>query len=138
MRLDVFMKFSICAIIDAHFNLSFMIIINEEKWQDIKNDFIKSIDYKFSEVPLIYFNHKNNREEEIGRRETYEFSKNDIDYMIVLDVEHRLNKSTSEKDGKLKENYSRSKEDFTYKLSIKFQDKDGSWKDSSALESNFE
>lgn len=115
-----------------------MITINEEKWEDIKNDFIKTIEYKFSESPLIYFNHKTNREEEIGTRETYEFSKNDVDYMIVVDIENRLSKSTSEKDGKLKEHYSRSKDEFSYKLSVKFQDKDGSWKDCSALESNFE
>jgi hypothetical protein len=98
-----------------------MIILNEEKWEDIKNDFIKTIDYTFSEAPLMYFDHKKNREEEIGTRETYEFTKNETDYMIVVDIENRG-----------------SGENSMYKLSVKFRDKDGSWKDSSALESNFE
>ncbi len=115
-----------------------MITINEEKWSDIKNTLLGSIDYEFTEEPLIYFDHKKNQQEEIGTRETYEFSKNDRDFMLILDKTHRLTKSSSEKDGKLKEHYSRSPNEFTYKLSIKYRDQDGSWKDSSALEGNFE
>ncbi len=57
--------------------------------------------------------------------------------MLILDKEHRLNKTTSEKDGKLKEHYTRSPDEFTYKLSIKYRAPDGSWKDSSSLEDNF-
>jgi len=115
-----------------------MIIINEDKWDDIKRDFLSNVDYTFSEEPLIYFNHKNNEQEEIGTRETYEFTKNDMDFMVVLDIENRLSKTTTEKDGKQKDHYSRSSDEFTYKMSVKFRDKDGSWKDSSAMESNFE
>lgn len=114
-----------------------MIIINEDKWEDIKNDFLSSIEYEFTEEPLIYFNHKNNQQEEIGTREIYNFTKNDRDYMLILDKENRLSKSTSEKDGKLKEHYQRSSTEFTYKLRVQFRDQDGSWKDSSALEDNF-
>lgn len=114
-----------------------MVIINEDKWDDIKKDFLSSADYEFSEEPLVYFNHKNNEQEEIGIREIYEFSKNDRDFMLILDKEHRLIKTTSEKDGKQKDHYRRDPSEFTYKLSVKFRDGDGSWKDSSALESNF-
>ena len=114
-----------------------MVIINEDKWDDIKNDFLNSIDYDFKEEPLVYFNHKTNQQEEIGIREIYEFSKDNRDFILILDKEHRLNKTTSEKNGKVKEHYSRSPEELTYKLSIKFRDGDGSWKDSSALENNF-
>lgn len=115
-----------------------MIIINEDKWDDIKTDFLNSIDYEFSEEPLFYFNHKTNEQEEVGMRETYEFSKNNMDFMVVLDKEKKLLKTSSEKDGKLKEHFSRSTNEIIYKLSVKFRDQDGSWKDSSAMESNFE
>ena len=115
-----------------------MITLNENKWDDIKNDFLSSIDYELSEEPLVYFNPKNKQQEEIGVREIYEFSKDNRDFMLILDKEHRLTKTTSEKDGKLKEHYQRSPDEFTYKLSIKFRDGDGSWKDSSALENSFE
>ena len=115
-----------------------MISINEDKWDDIKNTLLTAIKHEFTEEPLIYFNHKTNEQEEIGTRETYEFSKNGTDYMLILDKAHRLTKSSSEKNGKLKEHYSRSPDEFTYKLSIKFRDQDGSWKDCSALESGFE
>lgn len=115
-----------------------MIIINEDKWDDIKSSLLSSIEYEFTEEPLIYFNHKTSEQEEIGTRETYEFSKNGKDFMLILDKAHRLIKISSEKDGRLKEHYMRSPNEFTYKLSIKFCDQDGSWKDSSALENNFE
>lgn len=115
-----------------------MVIINEDKWDDIKRDFLADADYELSEEPLIYFNHKTNEQEEIGIRETYEFTKNDRDFMLILDKEYRLNKTTSEKDGKLKEHYSRSMDEFTYKLSVKFRGEDGSWKDSSALDGHIE
>ncbi|MFA5829635.1 MAG: hypothetical protein WC843_04020 [Candidatus Gracilibacteria bacterium] len=115
-----------------------MIYINEDKWDDIKRDFLDSIEYEVSEEPLVYFDHKTNTQEEIGIRETYEFSKNNMDYMLILDKEHRLTKTSSEKGGKLKEHYSRSPDEFSYKLSVKYRDLDGSWKDSSSLETNLE
>jgi hypothetical protein len=115
-----------------------MININEDKWDDIKNDFLSTIEYEFSEEPLIYFNNKTNTQEDIGTRETYEFTKNDNDFMVIMDKERRLTKTSSEKDGKQKDHYQRSLDEYTYKLSVKFRDKDGSWKDSSAMESNFE
>lgn len=96
-----------------------MITINEEKWADIKHDFLDTVDYEFSEEPLMIFNNKNHQEEEIGIRETYEFSRNDMDYMVIVDKDTRF-------------------ENPVFKLSIKFRDKDGAWKDSAALESNFE
>ncbi|MFA5160427.1 MAG: hypothetical protein WC484_08005 [Candidatus Omnitrophota bacterium] len=115
-----------------------MININEDKWDDIKRDFLSEIEYEFSEEPLIYFDHKTNTQEEIGTRETYTFTKNDMDIMVIMDKERRLTKTSSEKDGKQKDHYRRSLDEYTYKLSVKFRDKDGSWKDSSALEGNFE
>lgn len=115
-----------------------MIIINEDKWDDIKNNFLDSIEYELTEVPLIYFNHKTNQQKEIGVRETYEFTKDDKDFMLIVDKENRLTKISTEKNGKFKEHYTRSADKFTYKLSIKFRGQDGSWKDSSAMESNFE
>lgn len=115
-----------------------MIIINEDKWDDIQNDFLDSVDYEFSEEPLIYFNHKTNEQEEIGTREIYQFTKNDMDFMVILDKENRLMKTSTEKKGVLKEQFSRSPDEIIYKLSVKFRDQDGSWKDSSAMESNFE
>ena len=115
-----------------------MVILNEDKWEDIKRDFLSSVEYEFKEEPLIYFNHKTNQEEEIGTRETYEFSKNNMDFMLILDKEYRLDKTTSEKDGKLKEHYQRSTDEIMYKMSVKFRHGDGSWMDSSAMESSFE
>lgn len=115
-----------------------MIIINEDQWDDIKRDFLESVDYEFSKEPLIYFDYKNNEQQEIGVRETYEFTKNNMDIMVIMDKENRLSKTTTEKNGRQKDHYSRSADEFTYKLSVKFRDKDGSWKDSAALESNFE
>lgn len=115
-----------------------MITINEDQWEDIKRDFLSAVEYEFSEEPLIYFNQKTNEQQEIGMRETYEFSKNDMDFMVILDKELRLSKTTTEKDGRQKDHYSRSSDEYVYKLSVKFRDKDGEWKDSSAMESRFE
>lgn len=115
-----------------------MIILREDQWDDIKDEFLSQVKYEYREDPLIRFDTKKNVQEEIGTRETYEFTKNDVDYMVILDKEYRLTKTTSEKEGKFKEHYSRSPNEFTYKLSIKFRDKDGSWKDSSALENSLE
>jgi hypothetical protein len=113
-----------------------MVIINEDKWDDIKRDFLGEVKYEFHEEPLIYFNHKTNNQEEIGTREIYEFSKKDMDFMLILDKEHRLIKTTSEKDGKFKEHFQRSPDEFTFKLSIKYRHFNGDWKDSSAMEGN--
>jgi hypothetical protein len=115
-----------------------MITINEEKWEDIKNDFLGTVEYEFNEEPLVYFDSKTNTQEDIGTRETYEFSKNDMDFMIIMDKERRLTKTSTEKDGKQKDHYRRSLNEYTYKLQVKFRDQDGSWKDSSAMEGNFE
>lgn len=113
-----------------------MITINEDKWDDMKRDFLNSVEYEFKEEPIIHFNAKNNQQEEIGVREIYEFSKNDMDFMLTLDKEHKLLKTTSEKDGKQKDHYQRLPDEFTYKLSIKYRHLDGEWKDSSAMENN--
>lgn len=115
-----------------------MVIINEDKWDQIQEDFLSTVEYEFKAEPLIYFNHKTNQQEEIGVRETYEFTKNDMDYLLIMDKEHKLIKTESEKDGVLKEHYQRLPDEFTYKLSVKFREKDGSWKDSAALETGLE
>ena len=99
-----------------------MIVINEDQWDDIKRDFFFFFDCEFTEEPLMHFNSKSHAAEEIGKREVYEFSKNEMDYMIILD------KEVAREDA----------ERTIYKLSVKFKDQDGNWKDSSALESNFE
>ncbi len=114
-----------------------MIIIKEDQWDEIKENLLSSVDYEFSHEPLVYFHHKTNESEEIGTRETYEFTKNNMDFMIILDKEKRLTKTTSEKDGKVKEHFQRSPDEYTYKLTIQYRSQDGSWKDSSSLESSF-
>jgi hypothetical protein len=115
-----------------------MVNINENKWDDIKRDFLSDIEYEFSEEPLIYYNDRNDTQEEVGTRETYQFSKNDQDYMIIMDKERRLTKTSTEKDGKQKDHYTRSLDEYSYKLQVKFRDTDGSWKDSSAMEGHLE
>ena len=99
-----------------------MIVINEDQWDDIKRDFLSEVDCEFTEEPLMHFNAKTNMTEEIGKREVYEFSKNEMDYMIILDKE--IARDDAER--------------VIFKLSVKFKDQEGNWKDSSALESNFE
>ena len=116
-----------------------MIIINEDKWDDIKNGLLSELeDDEVSTEPLFRFDYKTNQEEEIGLRETHEFTKNGMDIMLVLDKENRVTKTEVEKNGRLVEHYARSPNEYSYKLSIKFRDKDGSWKDSSALEKRYE
>lgn len=115
-----------------------MVIINEDKWDDIKRDFLSDIEYELNEEPLVYFNHKNNTQEDIGTRETYTFTKNNMDFMLILDKENRLSKTTTEKNGRQIDHYSRSPDEYTYKLSIKYREMNGEWKDSSAMEGNFE
>jgi len=115
-----------------------MININEDKWDDIKRDFLSDVDYEFNEEPLVYYNHKTNTQEDIGTRETYTFTKKDMDIMMILDKELRLSKTSTEKNGIQKDHYTRSKDEYSYKLSVKFRGMDGSWKDSSAMEGNFE
>ena len=116
-----------------------MIMINEDKWDDIKNNLLDDLeDDEVSVEPLFRFDYKTNKEEEIGIRETHEFNKNNMDLMLVLDKENKVTKTEVEKSGRLVEHYTRSPDEFTYKLTIKFRDKDGSWKDSSALEKRYE
>ncbi len=116
-----------------------MIIINEDKWDDIKANLLDDLeDDEISIDPLFRFDYKTNREEEIGVRETHEFTKNNMDFMLILDKENRVTKTETEKGGRLVEHYSRSPNEFTYKLTIKFRDIDGSWKDSSAMEKRYE
>ncbi len=115
-----------------------MIIINEEKWSDIKNDFLHSVEYEYTEEPLIHFNYKTNQPEEIGTREVYEFSKNGMDFMLTLDKERRVIKNDSESKHKKNESLVRSNDELVYKLSIKFRDEEGTWKDSSHLEKKFD
>ncbi len=116
-----------------------MIIINEDKWDDIKANLLDDLeDDEISIDPLFRFDYKTNQEEEIGVRETHEFTKNNMDFMLILDKENRVTKTESEKAGRVVEHYSRSPNEFTYKLTIKFRDIDGSWKDSSAMEKRYE
>jgi len=115
-----------------------MVTINEDKWDDIKRDFLSEIEYEVTEEPLVYFNHKTNEQQDIGTRETYLFSKNNMDFMLILDKELRLTKTTTEKNGIQKDHYSRSSDEYTWKLSIKYREMDGNWKDSSAMEGNLE
>lgn len=98
-----------------------MVIINEDQWDDIKRDFL-NFEHEVREEPLIRDNPKKNVQEELGVREIHEFTKNDTDYMLIMDKVHQVADPNR----------------FTYKLSIKYRDRDGSWKDSSALEGNFE
>ncbi len=115
-----------------------MITINENQWDDIKRDFLSNVEYELTKEPLIRFDYKKNTSEDIGERETYAFTKADRDYMVILDKENKIVKSETEKDGKYKEHFMRMPDEFTYKLTVKFCDTDGNWKDSSAMESNFE
>lgn len=116
-----------------------MIIINEDKWDDIKANLLDDLeDDEISIDPLFRFDYKTNREEEIGIRETHEFTKNNMDFMLILDKENRVTKTETEKAGRVVEHYSRSPNEYTYKLTIKFRDIDGSWKDSSAMEKRYE
>jgi len=116
-----------------------MIMINEDKWDDIKNNLLDDLeDDEVSVEPLFRFDYKTNKEEQIGIRETHEFTKNNMDLMLVLDKENKVSKTEVEKSGRLVEHYNRSPNEYTYKLTIQFRDKDGSWKDSSALEKRYE
>lgn len=116
-----------------------MISITEDKWDDIKANLLDDLeDDEVTTEPLFRFDYKANKEEEIGVRETHEFTKNGMDFMLILDKEYRLTKTETEKSGRLVEHYSRSPDEFTYKLTIKFRDIDGSWKDSSAMEKRYE
>ena len=116
-----------------------MITISEDKWDDIKANLLDDLeDDEVTTEPLIRFDYKTNQEEEIGVRETHEFSKNGMDFMLILDKENKLSKTESEKNDRLVEHYSRSHNEYSYKLTIKFRDVDGSWKDSSAMEKRYE
>jgi len=116
-----------------------MINITEDKWDDIKANLLDDLeDDKVSMEPLVRFDYKTNQEEEIGIRETHEFTKNNMDFMLILDKANKLSKTETEKSGRLVEHYTRSPDEYTYKLTIKFRDIDGSWKDSSAMEKRYE
>ena len=116
-----------------------MIIISEDKWDMIRENLLDDLDEdKVSTEPLVRFDFKKNLEEPIGVRETHEFTKNNMDFELILDKENKTIKNTSEKDGKVHETYTRVPNEYTYKLTIRFRDVDGSWKDSSALEKRYE
>jgi len=116
-----------------------MITISEDKWDDIKANLLDDLeDDEISIEPLFRFDYKTNQEDQMGVRETHEFSKNGMDFMLILDKENKVTKTESEKSGRLVEHYARSENEFTFKLTIKFRDIDGSWKDSSAMEKRYE
>jgi len=119
--------------------ISLMITITEDKWDDIKANLLDDLeDDEVNVEPLFRFDYKANHEEQIGLRETHEFTKNGMDFMLILDKENKVTKTETEKSGRLIEHYSRSPNEYLYKLTIKFRDIDGSWKDSSAMEKRYE
>jgi hypothetical protein len=116
-----------------------MIILSEEKWDDIKANLLDDLEGdNVTTEPLFRFDYKTNQEQEIGVRETHEFTKNGMDFLLTLDKENKLTKTEGEKNGRVVEHYARSPNEFSYKLHIKFRDIDGSWKDSSAMEKRYE
>lgn len=114
-------------------------MISEEKWEDIKNNLLSDLDDDdVTTEPLIRFDYKTNQEEQIGVRESHEFTKNNMDFQLILDKENKVTKTEAQKSGRTVEHFARSANEYTYKLTIKFRDIDGSWKDSSALEKRYE
>ena len=116
-----------------------MISISEDKWDDIKANLLDDLeDDDVSIEPLHRFDHKTNQEEVIGVRETHEFTKNGMDFMLIMDKENKVSKTEVQKSGRTVEHYSRSPDEYMFKLTIKFRDVDGSWKDSSAMEKRYD
>lgn len=108
-----------------------MIIISEDKWDYIKVNLLDNLeDDKVGMEPLFRFNYDTNEEEKIGMRETHEFTKSGMDFLLVMDKE--------EKPLKNEEHFTGSTKEYFFKLTIKFRDVDGSWKDSSAMEKRYE
>ena len=116
-----------------------MITISEDKWDDIKANLLDDLEDDVVNIaPLHRFDHKTNQEEVVGVRETHEFTKNGMDFQLIMDKENKVSKTEVEKSGRLVEHYTRSPNEYTYKLTIKFRDVDGSWKDSSAMEKRYD
>lgn len=107
-----------------------MIIISEDKWDYIKVNLLDKLEEdKVGTEPLFRFNYDTNQEEKIGMRETHEFTKNGMDFLLVLDKEAKATQNEEHFSGGI---------EYIFKMTIKFRDVDGSWKDSSAMEKRYE
>ncbi|MBT6068615.1 hypothetical protein HOG48_02570 [Candidatus Peregrinibacteria bacterium] len=111
-----------------------MLHLNEEKWLDIKHEFLESVDYEMEEEELFRFDEKTRGEVEAGWRETYYFEKAGMEVKLQVDIKPKVLRTESEgKDGSLKVNYNEVEGENMYHILVKVKDDYGDWVDSSAL-----
>ena len=112
-----------------------MLKLNEDKWLDLKNDFLESVDYEVEEEDLYRFDDKMNAEVQNGHREIYFFEKAGSEIRLQVDIKPKVNRTESiGKDGSLKVNYEEVEGQNMYSITIQVKDEYGDWVDSSAFE----
>lgn len=112
-----------------------MLRLNEDKWLDLKHDFLESVDYEMEEEDLYRFDEQSNSEVKNGKRETYYFEKAGAEIKLQVDIKPKVERTEAlGKDGSLKVNYEEIEGEFMYNITIKVQDEYGDWVDSAAFE----
>ncbi|MDP4008767.1 MAG: hypothetical protein Q8P68_06275 [Candidatus Peregrinibacteria bacterium] len=115
-----------------------MLKINEDKWLDIKNDFLESVDYDLEEEEIYRFDEQSGSEVPNGHRETYSFEKAGMEIRMQVDIVPKVERSEAiGKGGALKVKYDEIEGESMYKITIKIKDQHGDWVDSSAFEEGF-
>ena len=115
-----------------------MLHLNEDRWQEIKHQWLPKLHPELEVVPLIDFDHKTNHQEKIGEREIYTFSFQDKDYRLILDKEYAPLVNEHQKHGHNVRAVDRDPQHFIYKMRVQYLNNYGTWVDASALEDQFE
>src|SRR3989338_5810786 len=112
-----------------------MLKLNEDKWLDLKNDFLESVDYEVEKENIYRFDEHSRSEVKSGERETYYFEKAGIEIKMQIDIVPKVERTEGfGKGGALKVDYKEIEGENMYKITIQVKDDYGDWVDSSAFE----
>lgn len=114
-----------------------MLKLNHDKWLDLKNDFLESVDYDMEEEEIYRFDEHSRSELKVGHREIYFFSKAGMEIRMQVDIVPKVERTEAlGKGGSLRVDYEEVEGENMYKLTIQVKDEYGDWVDSSAFENN--
>lgn len=114
-----------------------MLKLNEDKWLDLKNDFLESVDYDLEEEEIYRFDERSRSEVRCGHREIYRFEKAGMEIKMQVDIVPKVERTEAiGKSGALKVTYDEIEGENMYKITIQVKDQYGDWVDSSAFEQN--
>lgn len=115
-----------------------MISLSKDKWLDIREGLLSTVDYEVEKEKLFRFDERSNGQVEYGEREVYLFEKAGAEVKMQVDIVQKTERHEAQgKNGEIKMRYEDIDGEKTYRLSVFIKDQYGSWKDSSAFEEGF-